>query len=286
MLADSGDLERAITTYLGEIGMRVPAAALAIAGPVVGDDVQPSNPAWRFSTTALKRALGFERLVVVNDYHALALALPRLVAEDLAPVGGGRAIPEGPRVVIGPGTGLGVAALVHHRGTWLPVASEGGQAGFSPQDDTEAKVAAILARSGQVTIERVVCGPGLLAIDHALAEIEGGASARTRPEEVSAAASAGEPRAARALDLFFAALGAVVGDAALYFCATGGVFLAGGILPNLLAPLRASRFRARFEDKPLVPDLMRGIPTAVIIRPYPGLIGAAAALDDVSGSCP
>lgn len=83
--------------------------------------------------------------------------------------------------------------------------------------------------------------------------------------------------------MFFAALGAVVGDAALYFCATGGVFLAGGILPRLLGPLRASRFRARFEDKPLVPDLMRGIPTAVIIRPYPGLIGAAAALDEDNG---
>ena len=283
LLAESGDLERAIAAYLGEIGTRVPAAALAVAGPVVGDDVQPSNPAWRFSASALKRALGFERLVVVNDYHALALSLPRLGPADLAPVGGGSAHPEGPRVVIGPGTGLGVAALIRHRGVWLPVASEGGQAGFSPMDDTEAKVAAILARTGQVTIERVVCGPGLLAIDHALAEIEGGTSVRTRPEEVSVAASAGEPRAARALDLFFAALGAVVGDAALYFCATGGVFLAGGILPRLLGPLRASRFRARFEDKPLVPDLMRGIPTSVIIRPYPGLIGAAAALDEDNG---
>ena len=283
LLAESGDLERAITTYLGEIGTRVSAAALAIAGPVVGDDVQPSNPDWRFSASALKRALGFQRLVVVNDYHALALALPRLGPADLAPVGGGSANPEGPRVVIGPGTGLGVAALIRHRGIWLPVASEGGQAGFSPHDDTEAKVAAILARTGQVTVERVVCGPGLLAIDHALAEIEGGTSNRKRPEEVAAAASAGEARAAGALDLFFAALGAVVGDTALYCCATGGVFLAGGILPKLLAPLRASRFRARFEDKPLVPDLMRGIPTAVIIRPYPGLIGAAAALDEDSG---
>ena len=283
LLAESGDLERAIASYLGEIGMRVPAAALAIAGPVVGDDVQPSHPAWRFAASALKRALGFERLVVVNDYHALALALPRLTATDFAPVGGGTALPDGPRVVIGPGTGLGVAALIRHRGVWLPVASEGGQAGFSPLDETEAKVAAILARSGRVTVERVVCGPGLLAIDHALAEIEGGTSVRTRPEEVAAAASAGDARAARALDLFFAALGAVVGDAALYFCATGGVFLAGGILPKLLAPLRASRFRARFEDKPLVLDLMRGVPTSVIIRPYPGLIGAAAALDEDSG---
>lgn len=117
LLAESGDLERAIAAYLGEIGTRVPAAALAIAGPVVGDDVQPSNPAWRFSASALKRALGFERLVVVNDYHALALALPRLDPADLAPVGGGSAIPDGPRVVIGPGTGLGVAALIRHRGT-------------------------------------------------------------------------------------------------------------------------------------------------------------------------
>lgn len=283
LLANSGNLERAISAYLGETGTRARAAALAIAGPVVGDDVQPSNAAWRFSISALKRALGFERLVVVNDYHALALALPRLAAADLAPIGGGAAVADGPRVVIGPGTGLGVAALVRHRGAWLPVASEGGQAGFSPLDDIEVRVAAILAREGRVTVERMVCGPGLLAIDHALAEIEGGTSPRTRPEEVSAAASAGDARAARALDLFFAALGAVVGDAALYFCATGGVFLAGGILPRLLGALRASRFRARFEDKPLVAGLMRAIPTAVIIRPYPGLIGAAAALDKDNG---
>lgn len=278
LLAEGGDLEGAIGAYLGEVGRRVPAASLAVAGPVVGDEVRPGNSTWHFSISAIKRALGFERLVVVNDYHALALALPRLGPKDVAAIGGGTASPEGPRVVIGPGTGLGIAALVRHRGDWVAVASEGGQASFAPLDPLEARVAEILGRSGRVTVERVVSGPGLLAIERALAEIEGGMSAHVRPEQVAEAAAAGDIRAARALDLFFAALGSVAGDAALAFCATGGVTLAGGILPKLLRPLAASRFRARFEDKAPLVALVRAIPTAVITRPYPGLLGAAAAL--------
>lgn len=278
LLANSGDLERALKAYIAEIGIEVRSAALAIAGPIVGDDVQPSNSAWRFSVSALKRALGFERLVVVNDYHALALALPRLKGGDVVPIGGGAAIADGPRVVIGPGTGLGVAGLLRHRGEWIPVASEQGQTDFGPRDELEARVAAVFARDGRVTAERVVCGPGLLRIDQALAEIEGGRSSASRPEDVADAAARGEARAVKALDLFFAALGSVVGDAALAFCATGGVFLAGGILPKLLKPLSASRFRARFEDKVPLVYLMQAIPTSVIVRPYPGLVGAAAAL--------
>jgi glucokinase len=279
LLADGGDFEQAIADYLQSIGGRVAAGALAVNGPVTADEVKPSNSTWHFSISNLKRALKFERLVVINDFHALALALPRLGSRDLAPIGGGAAQPEGARVVLGPGTGFGVAALVRHRDSWVPVASEAGQASFAPLDEREARVAAILGRSGRVTVERIVCGPGLLEIDHALAEIDGAAAARSRPEEVAEAAVAGDVRATRTLDLFFAALGSVAGDAALAFCATGGVYLAGGILPKLLKPLAASRFRARFEDKAPLAELVQGIPTSVITRPYPGLLGAAAALD-------
>jgi glucokinase len=278
LLADGGDFEQAIGDYLKSVGGGVAAAALAVNGPVTRDEIQPSNSPWHFSVSGLKRALGFERLVVINDFHALALALPRLGPGDVAPIGGGMAQPDGVRVVVGPGTGFGVAALLLHRGEWVPVASEAGQASFAPLDDLEARVVEILAQSGRVTVERVVCGPGLLAIERALAEIEGSVSSHARPEEVAEAAAAGAARAARALDLFFAALGSVAGDAALTFCATGGVYLAGGILPKLLKPLAASRFRARFEDKAPLAGLVRAIPTAVITRPYPGLTGAAAAL--------
>lgn len=278
LLADGGDFEQAIGDYMKGVGGRVVAASLAVNGPVTGDEVKPSNSPWHFSILALKRALGFERLIVINDFHALALALPRLAPRDLAPIGHAAAQPDGVRVVLGPGTGFGVAALVRHRGDWVPVASEAGQTSFAPLDELEGRVATILGRSGRVTVERVVCGPGLLEIDQALAEIDGTASPRTRPEEVAVAAGAGDTRAAQALDLFFAALGSVAGDAALAFCATGGVYLAGGILPKLLKPLAASRFRARFEDKAPLAGLVQAIPTAVITRPYPGLIGAAAAL--------
>ncbi len=278
-LADGGDFEGAIADYLEEVGVRVPSAALAVAGPVVGDVVEPSNSTWHFSISDLERAFEFERLVVVNDFHALALALPHLREGDLMRIGGGTAVPDGVRVVVGPGTGYGTAALLRHRGEWIPVASEAGQASFAPQDETEARVAAIIGRLvGRVTIEHVVCGPGLLAIDHALAEIGGSQSTRRQPEEVAEAAAAGDPRAAQALGIFFATLGSVAGDAALIFCATGGVYLAGGILPKLVRPLMASRFRARFEDKAPLADLARAIPTSLITRAYPGLIGASAAL--------
>ncbi len=278
-LADGGDFEGAIADYLNDVGVRVPSAALAVAGPVVGDVVEPSNSSWHFSIDRLKRVFEFERLVVVNDFHALALGLPHLVDGDLVRIGGGIAAADGVRVVVGPGTGYGTAALLRHRGEWIPVASEAGQASFAPQDETEARVAAIMGRSvGRVTDEHVVCGPGLLAIEHALAEIDGAESVRRRPEEVAEAAAAGDPRAARALDIFFATLGSVAGDAALTFCATGGVYLAGGILPKLVRPLVASRFRARFEDKAPLADLAKAIPTSLITRPYPGLLGAAAAL--------
>jgi len=280
LLADGGDLEQAIGDYLESIGGRVPGACLAVNGPVTRDEIQPSNSTWHFSISGLKRSLGFGRLLVINDFHALALALPRLRPNDLAPIGSGSAQAEGVRVVLGPGTGFGVAALVRHRGDWVPVASEAGQASFAPLDALEARVAEILGRSGRVTVERVLCGPGLLEIDQALAEIDGAHSPRARPEEVAEAAVAGDARASRALDLFFAALGSVAGDAALTFCATGGVYLAGGILPKLLKPLAVSRFRARFEDKAPLAALVRPIPTAVITRAYPGLIGAAAALGD------
>lgn len=278
LVAEGGDFAQAIADYLKGVGGDVRSAALAVNGPVTRDEVQPTNSPWHFSISGIKRALGFETLVVVNDFHALALALPRLGSADLAPIGGGAAVPDGVRVVLGPGTGFGVAALLRHRGEWIPVASEAGQASFAPQGEVESKVAAILGRSERVTIEHVVCGPGLLAIEHALAEIGGARSTRRRPEEVAEAAGAGDPRAAQALDIFFAALGSVAGDAALTFCATGGVYLAGGILPKLRQPLAASRFRARFEDKTPLADLVKAIPTSLITRPFPGLLGAAEAL--------
>jgi glucokinase len=171
-----------------------------------------------------------------------------------------------------------MAGLIPDGGRWIATASEGSQASFAPVDARETAIARILARTGRVTVERVISGPGLLAIDHALAELDGVPSLRTRPAEVAEAALAGDPRAVLALDVFFGALGSAVGDAALVFCATGGVVLAGGILPKLLVPLRASTFRARFEDKAPLAAMMRAIPTRVITRPHIGLIGAAAAL--------
>jgi glucokinase len=278
LAAEAGSLDRAIENYLAQACIEVSAASLALAGPVVGDVVVPSNLGWRISRSALQRKFGFARLVVRNDFYALALSLSRLGYADLAPIGGGTAQPQGPRVVIGPGTGLGVAALIADGSRWIAVPSEAGQANFAPGDARERAIAEVLERSGRVSVERVLSGPGLLALAAALAELDGTESRYERPEDIARAAAT-DKLAAATLAVFFAALGSAAGDAALAFCATGGVFLAGGILPRMVPALRDSAFRARFEDKAPLADLVRAIPTSAILRPHPGLLGAAVALE-------
>jgi glucokinase len=279
LAADAGTLDRAIEEYLAKEAVTVASASLAIAGPVVGDVVVPSNLGWHISRSALQAKFGFKHLVVRNDFYVLALSLSRLAATDLAAIGGGTAETDSPRVVIEPGTGLGVAAVIRSGGRWIAVPSEAGQANFAPGNARERAIAEFLERKGRVTVETVLSGPGLLALAEAVAALDGTQSSYRRPEDVAAAATR-DPLAAAALEVFFGALGAAAGDAALAFCATGGVFLAGGILPQLVNPLRASAFRARFEDKAPLQDLVRRVPTWVIMRPHPGLLGAAAALEE------
>jgi glucokinase len=284
--ADHGSLSDALLRYLERSGRPMPGAcAIAIANPVVGDRVAMTNHHWAFSITELKVQLGLRELLVVNDFTALALALPSLAPHELRQVGGGASVPGWAIGLIGPGTGLGVSGLTPDgRGGWLPLQGEGGHATLGGTTPRERAVLEFLARRhGHVSAERAVCGQGLVDIHRALADIDlpGADPANRSAAEITAAALEGnDPRAAEALDLFCAFLGIAAGNLALLLGAKGGVYVGGGIVPRLGPRFDASPFRARFEAKGRLSPFVADIPVYVIDTPAsPAFLGAANALD-------
>ncbi|WP_137894687.1 glucokinase [Ramlibacter sp. 2FC] len=278
-------LEDALRDYLARCERPLPReGAIAIANPVDGDRVQMTNHHWSFSIAALQRALGFARLEVLNDFTALALALPALPPQALRQLGGGAARDQAAIALIGPGTGLGVSGLLPDGGGgWVPLRGEGGHVSLAPDNAREQQVVAALARRhGHASAERAVSGQGLVDIHRALCEADGLAP----PEdwgaaEVSQAALAGsDARCVEALTMFCALLGSVAGNLALTLGAQGGVYLGGGIVPRLGPWFDRSPFRARFEAKGRFRAYLAAIPVFVIeAAQSPALLGAARALD-------
>jgi glucokinase len=279
--AEHASLGDAIRHYLKQAGHPPPrACAFGIANPVTGDLVRMTNHHWQFSVQALQRELGLRRLLVLNDFEALALALPTLADGELQAVGGGRADASAPCAVIGPGTGLGVAGL-------LPdgvraVTGEGGHVTLAALDEREAAVLAWLRQHfGHVSAERAVSGPGLVNLYQAVHALEGGSARTLKPPEVLDHALAGDdPACVQAVDLFCGFLGNVAGNLALTLGARGGVYIGGGLVPRLGAAFAQSAFRARFEGKGRFQDYLAAIPTWVIrTEVSPALAGSARALD-------
>ena len=262
-------IEAAIAHYLGTQALAAPpdSALLAVAGPVVGNSVTLTNRGWQVSGGAISATLGIRRTRVLNDFEALAWALPALTAADCIAIG--PAVPPqpgAPLAVLGPGTGLGVGAFLPPTRV-LP--GEGGHATLAAIDDEEAAILALLRRRhGHVSAERILSGPGLVALHEALAELHG----RSAPGLTAAEITAGAPET---LALFCAMLGAFAGNVALTYGARGGVFLGGGILPRIPGALAASAFRARFEAKGRLSPYLVAIPTWLITRPDAALVGLA-----------
>jgi glucokinase len=276
-------LEAAARAYLDGAGAKPPRrAALAIAGPVTGDVLRMTNHPWQFSIAETKDRLGLDRLEVVNDFAAVAHAVPRLGAQDRVQVGGGSPVPAQPIAVIGPGTGLGMASLAWCGPRWQVLAGEGGHATAAPADAREAAVVATLSRRfGHISVERLVSGMGLQNLREALAELEGAPAARLRPAEISEAGLSGADRlCAEAVDLFCAILGGAAGNLALTLGARGGVYIAGGIVPKLGEAFVRSRFRERFVAKGRMSVFLEPIPTYVITHELPAFLGLAALLDE------
>lgn len=278
-------LESMLADYLhrhADLG-RPRIGALAVAAPVDGDRVHLTNLACSFSTADLHAALGLEELLVCNDLVAMALAVPRLGAGDWVAVGPACSPAGTVTGVLGPGTGLGTAALVRAGEGWLALPGEGGHATLAATDEREwAVVRALAARFGHASAERALSGPGLQNLYRALDGA--GAEAEPEPEAIVAAARAGDDRAGAALELFFALLGVVAGNLALTLGASGGIYLAGGILPRIVDCLQASAFRARFEAKGRFCDYLAAIPTRLIVHPYPAFLGLALHVQQSAGT--
>ena len=251
---------------------------IAVAGPVTDGEIDLTNSPWRVSETELG-TLGLKPVRLINDFEALAWGAPVVPQDQLASLGGPE---EGDAhsaiAVLGPGTGFGVSALVRDsRGKELAMPSEGGHACFAPGDQVEDEILRILRRRyDRVSIERLICGPGLLNMHKALAEIDGRETHIDDPAQITREALE-DPRSACGATLarFCAILGAVAGDVALTMGSRGGVYIAGGIAPRILPFLKASPFRERFERKGRFQDYMAEIPTWVITHKHAALLGAA-----------
>lgn len=285
--ADYDSLAVAVEDYLASLDLdeRPQEAALAVACPVAGDDIKLTNSAWRFSRHRLKERLGLRRLEVLNDFAATAQSLPFIGNDSLVWIGqpadptNPRRQIGGPLAVCGPGTGLGVAALIQTGERDVVLPSEGGHMAFAPLTATEFGIAENLAgRLGRVSYERVLSGDGLCNLYAALADSRDQEPNALTPAQITdQALTATDELCREVLEAFCAILGSFAGDVALMVCARQ-MYIAGGIAPRITDFLQASQFRARFEAKGRFRDMMAAIPTAVIVEPRPALTGAAAYL--------
>jgi len=262
---------------------RLTSACFGAAGPASDNCIQMTNLPWRLDAATIAARFGIARVQLVNDFEAAAAGVETLAPGDCTTLQRGEAVPQAPRVVIGAGTGLGVAYALSQGKRYRIIAGEGGHAGFSPADAEQLRLAqALQAQFGRVSAELVVSGPGLVRIYEflcaGLADTPGllecvrtdGAGAISR-----AALEQGDALACRALDLFIACYGAVAGDHALALSARGGVYVAGGIARKILSRLAAGGFIAAFNAKGAHAQLNLKIPVHVVTTERLGLLGAA-----------
>ncbi len=284
--AEYATLSEAIEAYLSSIEEERPMqAAIAVATAVTSDWVQMTNHVWHFSIEETRRALGLQRLVVLNDFTALAMALPKLGEEERRKIGGGDPVGGKPLALLGPGTGLGVSGLIPAKAGWIPLEGEGGHVSFSPVTEQEIEILRILSRRFEhVSAERLLSGPGLVNLYRAHAQLEGVEALPCLPEEITSRGTKGScVLCSAALESFCAILGTVAGNLALTLGARGGLYIGGGIVPRLGGYFESSPFRRRFESKGRFSSYLAAIPSYVIVAKYPALTGAAAYLLERGG---
>jgi glucokinase len=255
------------------------AAAFAVAGPLLDDRVALTNNGWDFSAAETRKSLGLERLMFLNDFTALALAVPVLKADERWQVGGGAPRAGTAIAVLGPGTGLGVSGLLPMEGRWLAVQGEGGHVTLPPVDEREIAVVTRIHRQySHVSAERILSGSGLELLHRTLAQVDGLAPGTLSAEVITRQALDGSDlRCRETVSMFCGWLGNVAGNLALTLGATGGVYIGGGIIPKLGNFFATSPFRTRFEAKGRYTTFLAAIPVYVITAQYPALLGCAQA---------
>ena len=276
------DIATAVRAYADVAGRSLPFAGAAIcaAGPLMGDAIALTNCAWKISVDEIKVATGAARVALVNDFAAVAYAVPGLDASDVVQIGGGSPIANAPKVALGPGTGLGVASVVSDgRGGSIAIPGEGGHVDLAPTNDREIAVLfQMLRERGHVALEDAVSGPGLEAIYLAIAALDG-LLLKSKPvatDIAKAARAKADAAAVEAVQLFTGWLGSAAGNLALTLGATGGVYIAGGIVAQWGDLFDAQYFRHRFEAKGRIKRFLEPIPCYVVTAKDLAFRGLAA----------
>ena len=271
-------LEDAIGAYVKAQGLTsLAAAAVAVAGPVEGEIVSLTNRDWSFTRESLRKAALAKRFRLLNDFEALALSLPHLTGDDIIQIGGETPSKPAVKIVLGPGTGLGMATLAPlPQGGWMALPGEVGHITLPVATQDEFDWRAKMSKPGiPFESEDAITGGGLLLMYRSIA----GKPAQQTPEDLLQAALAGNDAAAvKALDQFIVWLARIAGDAAMTMQARGGVYLAGGIAPSIVEKLQTGPFRAIFQEKGRLAHVMRPIPVYVIVDKFPAFKGCAAAI--------
>ncbi len=281
--ADYPGVVEAAQDYLNRVGATGSSApveaCLAFACPVHAEQVKMTNNHWQFLKGEVQQALGLSLFKVINDFTAQALGIPHVPAQNLVEVKSGNAQAHTLRLVIGPGTGLGVAGVFPGQRAWIPLPTEGGHVRFAPTDELERKLSAELeARYTRVSVERMLCGQGIVDIHAALCAFESVAPKLETAAAITQAAQEGDALARQTLQRFLKILGDVCGDTTLTMGARGGVYLCGGIVPRLLDWLPESALCSAFTNKGRMYAYNADIPIWVVTHPWTGLLGAAEAL--------
>ena len=273
-------LEEALVKYFATLQDEVKHLCIGIACPVEGDQITMTNLSWQFSQQALKDKLKLTSLYVINDYTAISLAVPFLSQQEKIQIGGGEAQPDGVTAVFGPGTGLGVSHIVKVAGKWISLDCEGGHVSFTPNTREQADILFQLqAQFGHVSAERILSGQGLVNLYQSLCSLSKQQAEFKEPKEVSKAAVDGScDIARRSLEVFCQVMGGFAGNLALNLDCTGGVYIAGGIVPRFVEFFQSSEFRSFFEEKGRFKDYLSAIPTFLITHDNPGLLGATVYL--------
>lgn len=252
---------------------------LAFACPVHNERITMTNNPWSFTRQEVRDALGLTLFKAINDFEAQALGVPHVAEHELVTLQTGTTSAHAVRLVIGPGTGLGMAGVFPGKHGWIPLPTEGGHVSFAPTDEQEqALLDHFRYHYGRISVERLLCGQGILGLYFAHCALEKASPRCASPAEVTQAAANGDPLARDTILRFLKILGDVSGDAALTLGARGGVYLCGGILPRLLDWLPDSRFLEAFTNKGRMSRYAAEIPVQVVTAPWAGLLGAAEAL--------
>ncbi|HEY0954622.1 MAG TPA: glucokinase [Roseateles sp.] len=286
--ADHADFHAAVSAYLAGLkwadggAQQIAHAAVAIANPVEGDQVRMTNYHWQFSIDEMRQRLGLDTLVVVNDFTALAMALPRLADVDVRQVGGGQARRPSVIGLLGAGTGLGVSGLIPAGEGWIALGTEGGHVNFGPRDAREMDILKFAWKTlDHVSYERLISGPGLELIYKALADRNGvDAEPLLAPAITQRALDEGDALCVETLEVFCGLLGTAAANLAVTLGSLGGIYIGGGIVPRLGEWFDRSPFRARFEDKGRFHDYVAAIPTFVITAEHATFKGASAILEN------